>query len=278
LAKYLRIPSVFIFDEYPTPIRHKLKDKIPFRKEFLYKQVLKGISGYISISEKLAEYYNNLCIKKTFILPVITDTSRFEIKSSDCKEGTNQNKYICYMGNMELAKDNVDIIIKAFAIVSREILDIELYLYGKSQQSTKEYLNQIICDLNLQSKVKFQGQVSSDLVPRILQNATLLVSSQPETLRASGGFPTKLGEYLASGVPAIFTDVGENARYAKNNVHAYFVKPNDYKEYAEKMIFVLNNYEAARIIAENGRKLILNDYSHSTMAYKMKTFLMSFNN
>jgi len=57
LAKRINAKSIFIFDEYPVPIRHKLKNKIPIWKENLYKIVLKLIDGYISISEKLKIYF-----------------------------------------------------------------------------------------------------------------------------------------------------------------------------------------------------------------------------
>jgi hypothetical protein len=34
LAKHLKISSIFIFDEFPVPIRHKLRDRIPKIKQY----------------------------------------------------------------------------------------------------------------------------------------------------------------------------------------------------------------------------------------------------
>ena len=275
LAKLLKIKSIFIFDEYPTPIRGRLKEKIPFYKSYLYRYILKDINAYISISEKLARYFNEFCQKKTLILPVITDTSRFVFEQNQNIVTKICTDYICYMGNLELTKDNVDIIIKSFSIVQDKFPEIELHIYGSQNEDAQKYLSQLSEELGVSNKVLFKGRVSSEFVPQILMNSKVLVSSQPNSLRASGGFPTKLGEYLASGVPAIFTDVGENSKYVLNNVHAYFVEPDNHIKYAEKIIYILENYETAKKVATNGRNFILDNYSHITMGKKLKSFIES---
>ena len=277
LCKTLSIQFVFIFDEYPIPIRHKLKSKIPAWKETLYKYVLQKVDVYVSISDQLASYYTNLRIKPTFILPVITDTTKFDnlIDTAINQIPQTKNEYICYMGNMELTKDNVDLIIKAFAILVPKHSDLELHLYGRPNDQTKLFLNDIIIDLKMEEKVFFKGRVSSDDVPQILKNAKVLVSSQPKTIRASGGFPTKLGEYLMSGKPSVFSDVGENAKYAKDKIHAYFVEPLNLEAYADTLNYILNNYQEALIVAEKGKKMIVENYSHDAMGKKLALFLKS---
>lgn len=262
--------SVFIFDEFPIPIRHKLKSKIPLLKVFMFKLILKNISAYISISKNLCDYYNNICTKKTFILPVIVDISRF--KSIKIDDNNNEN-YLCYMGNMELSKDNVDCIIKAFSQISNEFNSLKLFLYGEPTIETKNTLNKIIQSLNLEDKVILKGRVKNVEVPGILRRAKILVSSQPNTVRASGGFPTKLGEYLASGTPSLFTDVGENSKYVKNGVHLFFVKPENPNDYAEKLRYMINNYDESLKVAIVGKRFIFDNYSQEAQGKKLLKFL-----
>ena len=230
IARILKSKSVFIFDEYPIPIRHKLKLKIPKWKSFLFRIILKKVDLFVSISKELAEYYNNLSIHNTFILPVIVDTSRFE--KLEIVKRPYRDEYICYMGNMELAKDDVDNIIKAFSVISLEFQRLNFYLFGGSSKETKDKLEKLIFKLGLDNRVFLKGRISGPEVAKTLQKAKVLVSSQPNTVRAKGGFPTKLGEYLASGIPALFTDVGENSKYVKNGVHLFFVKAENSFLYA----------------------------------------------
>ena len=271
ISKLISAHPIFIFDEYPTPIRHKLKNKIPKIKEYLYSKVLKYIDAYISISGELKRYYTTLCFKPTFILPVIVDVSRFtEIVVSSPKI---EDKYLCYMGNMELSKDDVDNIIKAFSLLDEKFNSIKLRLYGNPCANTKKYLEELIISLNLQDRVYLMGRVDSQQVPQILKNAYVLVSSQPNTKRAAGGFPTKLGEYLATGVPTLLTDVGENGKYVNNNHHVFFSKPDDYVAYAKRLSDILNNYDLAINIGLNGKKYILENYSHLKKGEELLKFL-----
>lgn len=272
LGHLIKAKILFIFDEYPTPIRHKLKIKIPKYKQFLYRHVLKMTDGYISISDNLKSFYNNLCPKRTFILSSITNFKHFDISESKYSIRLKE-RYICYMGNMELTKDNVDLIIKAFSLIYSKYPDLYLYLYGAPNHKTYKYLQSIIEQFKLETKILIKGQIHYNDVPSILKQALILVSSQPNTMRAFGGFPTKLAEYMATGIPVVLTDVGENSKYIKNNVHVFFVKPNDIVEYATKLEYILDNYADSLKVAQNGRKLIKDNFSAEIKGYELLTFL-----
>lgn len=176
------------------------------------------------------------------------------------------------MGNMELSKDNVDNILYAVSILRDDGYDFHLYLYGKPSVKDKKVLESIIEQKNLKDYVSF-GFVQFDDVPKILSQADILVSSQPVTVRASGGFPTKLGEYLMSGTPVLLTDVGETSHYFKNGEHLYFAKPESPIDFADKLKLIINNYETALTVASNGKRCIENFYSHSAAGMKMHNFL-----
>jgi len=272
-AKHIGAKCVFVADEYPIPIRHKLKERIPRWKEVSYGIVLKRFDAYVFISDALSNYYNRLCPKPTHIMQVITDVTRFS--GIICDNELSVRQYLCYMGNMELAKDNVDLIIKAFAKISNGYPDIDLHLYGSPSNRTYEYLSRIINSMNLSDRVFIKGRAEYGDIPQILANAHILLASQPQTMRASGGFPTKLGEYLASGKPAIVTRVGENDKYVTDMQHAYFVVPDNVESYADKIRYILNNYEIALLVANEGRKLIIDNYSQSANGYALIRFLQN---
>ena len=49
----------------------------------------------------------------------------------------------------------------------------------------------------------------------------MLVLARPDNIQAKGGFPTKLGEYLATGNPVVVTKVGEIPNYLIDGVNAF---------------------------------------------------------
>jgi len=274
-SKFIKARSIFIFDEFPIPIRHKLKSKLPRWKEFGYKIALKKIDAYVSISEKLAEYYNGIRKHKTFILPVIVDVTRFENVKKTERFIESKIEYLCYMGNMELSKDDVDNIIRAFGLISNKYPSLLLYLFGEPNFYSKEYLEDLIISLNLSTRVFLMGKADPLEVPKILINAHILVSSQPDTVRASGGFPTKLGEYLMSGKPTVLSNVGENSKYFRDNTHLFLVEAGSPTIYAKKLEYIMNNYEKSLEVADNGKQFVMKKYSHSIQGKRFLDFLKS---
>lgn len=177
------------------------------------------------------------------------------------------------MGNMELAKDNVDNIIVAFSKISDKYRDINFFLYGAPSQADKQYLEKVIEQNNLKERVFIKNRVNFEEVPQIVKNAYILVSSQPNTKRAEGGFPTKLGEYMATGVPTLLTDVGEITQYVQDGIHVHIVPPENPLLYAEKLEFIINNYEHCKKVAENAQKYLEENFDYLAVAKKLKEFL-----
>lgn len=256
-AKLIGIRPVFITDEYPMPIRVHLHNDIPKWKKVLYKHILKCEDSLIFMTDKLNTFFNSELKKPYHILPTITDTSRF-----DKEQEPVDKKYLCYMGNMELSKDNVDNIIRAFAFVSDKYRDIDFYLYGAPSSKDEAIIKRVIKECKMQDRVFIKGRVSATEVPAILKNAYLLVSSQPNTRRAEGGFPTKLGEYMATGVPAILTDVGEISQYVKDGIHVHIAPPESPELYAKKLDWILSNYHEALNIAAEAKRYLYNTFDY----------------
>lgn len=274
IKKIIRCRLLFIFDEYPIPIRKFLKSRLPKWKIQMYQQVLKKYNGYIAMTQNLLNFYQAICNKPGTIVSTIIDTDRFTAPSNHSNINKTTPTFpikITYLGNMELSKDNVDNIIQAFAL-SKYKEKCKLYLYGTPTPKDKEMLLSIINQNHLTDKVVFD-YVDFKNVATVLKSSHILVSSQPDTVRASGGFPTKLGEYLASGTPVLLTDVGEIGKYFKHNEHLFLSKPNDPIDYANKLDYIIDNYDFAKSIAENGRKEIEQNYSHIIAGLTIHNFI-----
>lgn len=270
LCRINNIKSIFIFDEFPYPIRGKLKTDIPYLKKKAYGGVLKLFDGYISMTQTLLDFYQQICYRPGLIITTITDLTRFV---HSVKENTEPKEplSIVYMGNMELSKDNVDNIVRSLPYVLEEF-KVHLYLYGRPSKKDLNFLEGLISDLSLNAYVSFHYAASTE-VSTILSSADILVSSQPDTKRAMGGFPTKLGEYLMSGTPVLLTNVGETSKYFLDGKDMYFAMPDSPIDFADKIIYIKNNYSKALEVSESGKNKIVTLYSHTKAGIDISNFI-----
>lgn len=177
------------------------------------------------------------------------------------------------MGNMMLAKDNVDNIIRAFKRVCDDFSDVDLYLYGTPNDKDKSVVEGVIAELGLGNRVFIKGRIDYNLVPQTLANAEILVTSQPVTKRAAGGFPTKLAEYMMSHTPAIVTNVGEIHCYVQDNNTVYLVDPCDDVAYAEKMRYILSHPQEAKEVAGRAYDYAIANFGSKEVTKKLIDFL-----
>lgn len=270
LLDRFRFKKIFVADEFPIPIRGEMKERVPEDLLQEYRKLHLNFNGRILMTEALKSFYNsNIDIKPTFILNTIVDAARFQrkmVRNSDVE-------IICYMGNMDLTKDNVDNIISAFSLIDYKHHQLQLHLYGEPTAKDRGILESQINKLNLEQYVHLKGRVSYDQVPEILMKSHILVNSQPNTLRAKGGFPTKLGEYLLTGIPSVFTDSGDIASYVIDGTHANLVSPERPDLYAEKLAFVLENYSLSERIAGTGRDFVLEKFNSKNQTKLLLDFL-----
>lgn len=247
MTHFLGIKNAFVCDEFPDAIR-KMKKNVPKCQLFLYKLAFLFIDCRILMTDALQKFYDTqVCKKPTYILSSIVDTEKFKV----VQKTLPKRRYMCYMGSLILVKDNVDNIINAFSLVANKYSDIDFHIYGPTSNLDYQILKSLVSDLELENRVIFKGWVNFSEVPQILADATILVTSQPDTKRAEGGFPTKMGEYMMSHTPMIVTDVGEITKYVKDQQTAFVVKPSNPYEYAKKISFILENPRLASEVAQN---------------------------
>ena len=271
MLKCIGIKLVTIADEYPRPIRDKMKSSVPKAKLMVYKWLNRWVDYRILMTEYLQVFYDTkVCPKPTLILSTIVDTERFENLNV---LPTSNEEYLCYMGNMALSKDNVDNIVRAFALIHDKFPSLQLHLYGAPNSKDRRKLTDLIEELNLKEKVLLKGKARYNEVPYILANAKVLVTSQPVTKRAEGGFPTKLGEYFLSGKPTILTNVGEIKKYVVNGENGFLVEPDNPQAYADTISHVLSFYNEGLEIAKTAKAYILDNFSSHKAAVEILKFL-----
>ena len=251
--RLLKIRSLIESSEYPEIfLNGKFTGNMLY---FLYKNIFlknRFIDGMILMTFNLELYYRNITLRKvpSVVIPMSVDLERFD----KIDESENESeKYIAYCGTLDNSKDGVGILIRSFASISEKHQDVRLMIIGgSSDRSQLEYYKSMAEELKVKNKIVFTGMVNRDDIPKILKVAIALVLSRPSSHQAQGGFPTKLGEYLASSRPVVVTNVGEISRYLENGVSAYIAEPDSFKDFSDKLNECLSDRTESAKIGLNG--------------------------
>lgn len=258
--------AVFIFDEYPVPIREKGENKLPDDKKEWFDRILPCYDGYISINKILSDFYNAIVVKPTLEFSMVVDTKRFLGCCSSRKD------WLTYMGQILWDKDNILNIIDAFNLIKDDFPAMTFHIFGKGDQHSIIKIKNRITAYGLNDRVIIEGFAEDEKVPEIMMTSKIMVSSQPNNKRVEGVLSTKLAEYIASGTPTVMCDVGANRDYVTDE-DCFFVTPDNPDEYALILRRILNDYPQALAIARHGVESINQKYSMTIQGKKLSDFL-----
>ncbi len=236
--------------------------------------VLDHIDYFVVITNTLIEYYRKLTKNKGakfFHLPMIVDLKRFQNTRYSL---SYKNPYIAFTGTYTNLKDGVDILIKSFGKIASTYPDYHLYLAGFYHPDIK-IQKKIIAELGLEDRITYLGVLDKNKIPVFICNADLLVLSRPDSYQAQGGFPTKLGEYLATSKPVCVTKVGEIPNYLEDNVSAYMAEPGNIDSFADAMNRALVDKKHSVQVGLYGRKVAEKCFNNELEIERFLEFLES---
>ena len=217
-----------------------------------YYSLCSGVDRLFVITNALKRHFASHGVPpdKIRIVNMHVDLSRFE--------GIRQNRskpVISFCGSIwDNAKDGPDVLIRAFAKVVRNHPEARLCLAGSISEAVNSNLK-LIDNLGIRDKVILPGFVSSDNIPQLLSDSSILVLPRPESSQATYGFPSKLGEYLASGNPVIASGIGELPLFLTDKKSVIFTVPSDADDLAGKITWALEHSGEADGIGLNGRRV-----------------------
>ena len=246
--------------------RKKLSSRV---KEKIKLYLARRATGMFVISKALADYFTSKGVQHIAIINMFVDSKRFENVKTDTEE-----KYIAYCGTISPFKDGVDCLIKAFALFSSSHPNYKLKLIGRFESDEAEKtLKGLVVSLNLVNSVEFTGMVKPAKMPQLLCGARMLTLARPDNEQARYGFPTKLGEYLATRKPVVVTCVGEIGLFLKDGVNCRMANPDDEIDFADKMSWVADHYDVALKLGEKGKELTKQEFSSLEQSKKALAFM-----
>lgn len=250
-------------------LQRKLGDA---KQNYFEQYYVHTLDGFVLMTKTLMQHYEKFSLPNTKLLhlPMTVDLERFD-KSQPILEGFEQ-PYIAFVGVMNDAKDGVNILIESFANIHNQFPQYKVYLVGAWNYDTPNH-QKLIADYNLQNKFFWKGEFPREKIPQIIKNANLLVLPRPDSKQAQGGFPTKLGEYLATSNPVCATTVGEIPNYLTDGQSVFFAEPGSIDSFANAMQKALNNQDAAKLIGKNGCEVAKTSFNKDIQSAILYNFL-----
>jgi glycosyltransferase involved in cell wall biosynthesis len=235
----------------------------------LLTKILPATDLLIVMTRHLLEYYRQFAdpVKTKFLhMPMTVDMKRFNLKREPLE------RYIAYCGSSSFVKDGVDILIKSFSKISNKYPDVRLKIAAFMEADGNKMLT-LIKELHFQSKVEYVGELKRDEIPDFIINAELLLLPRPNSKQAQGGFPTKLGEYLATGNPVCSTNVGEISDYLTDNESVFFAEPGSVDSFAHAMDRALSDPVVAHEVGLSGKRVAELVFSMEVQAKRLFSFI-----
>lgn len=254
------------------PLRLHQKNVLKRRQGLIKLYIESRLSDVIfCISQYLVNLYleKGIAQDKLFLVPSTVDPTRF-VKT---EKKPLPYPYIGYFGGLTFDRDNVDALIRAFDRIRIRYPDLHLVLGGFCSEPERRQIEDLIQNLELNSKVVLLRYLSRDEIIRYIVHAKILVLVRSIGIASQASFPSKLTEYLATAVPVVSVSVGEIPNYLIDGVNSFLVEPENYDELFQKLNFALANYEEALEIGKKGEELTATTFNYNYQAKRIIQFI-----
>jgi phosphatidylinositol alpha-1,6-mannosyltransferase len=165
------------------------------------------------------------------------------------------------------------VVLRALRQVSERIPGVIYEIVGTGPE--RERLEQLTRELQLESRVRFHGQVSEDEKRRFLNECDLFVLPCRATPTDFEGFGLVFLEAMQYGKPVIGGLSGGVPEVIRDGETGLLVQPDDPDELARAIVSILESRVKARELGENGRRNVREKYQWDRIA---KTYLAEMKN
>ena len=257
LLRSLRIPWVVEMNELPWTLRSDCN------LTEARASPLSGAAGAVCISAFLERWARDWSVQHLRPLelrriPIVVDMAEFPESRPACSDPPRvlYAAAIGYVGELEM-------VLGAMDIVWRCRPDSELIITGWSEgePGAQDQLARIGAVAEPGNVVLAGKLPRSDLL-ELYQASAALLAPLTDTPRSHARFPTKIGEYLASGRPVVTTNIGEAGRLFADGASAYVAERADCESFARAILRALDDSTDPSARAQRGRRL-----AHECLAY-----------
>ncbi|RXK48271.1 glycosyltransferase family 4 protein [Aquirufa rosea] len=229
--------------------------------KWLMKFMINKFDSYICLSEAFVLKFK---LKNALILPGIVNSEIGFFEKLIHKKENNYFKIVFAGG---LNKNNgVDILLKAISAINLD--NLRFHILGKG-----ELINDVILASKNDNRIIYEGVKHSNNLLETLISSDLLINPRPIKLDSSRySFPSKLLEYMSTGVPILTTKLESIPPYFYDCL--YFTRDDSAAALSTGIINFYNLPEYKRkIMGENAKEKAIKHYGEGAVGSKIHSLL-----
>jgi glycosyltransferase involved in cell wall biosynthesis len=266
-ARTARLPIVMELNERPWSLaddRGRLERMVT---------PLFGVQGAVCISDLLLQWATSETRRtgtpwRLLLIPILVDVT--EQRESDYPSG---DPSLVFAASADY-RETIEFILDAMTHVWERHPGCRLQITGVEPDSRRAgWLGARRRRGDLDSRVELLGHLPRPELLELYAQAHGLLIPLFDDVRSTARFPTKIGEYLASGRPIVSTAVGEMPRYFQDGVTAFMCSPGDPAGYGERIADLLSDPGLAAAVGHAGRELCRQTFDYRIHGPALQTLM-----
>ena len=260
-ANHAGVPALVELTEFPDVVVPRRLGRRAYLRALEYE--IGKMDGAFVISSALHAWVLSKAPRlPVFELPMIVDLGRFPTARQGRPErrGPTEPFVVGYAGSLKPTKDGLDIMLEAMTLLPTNSQRPPVHLRVWGDGIDRAALEDLVRLWGLADRVSFNGLIPASEIPAALMSVDCLVLPRPTSRQAAGGFPTKLGEYLATGSPVVATVTGDIAAKI-GPTEAFLVQPDDARLLADAVTWVVDHPTEAAEVGRAGRLAAEREFS-----------------
>jgi glycosyltransferase involved in cell wall biosynthesis len=226
--------------------------------------------GVIAITHHIAGKYQRMG-QRTLIVPSLLGPLR---DTASVQSNKNEHFKILYAGQCK-EEDGFDMLCDAIRELRQMGCPAFLEIVGTDGKSGLPAVKRKECEADpwLASVVRFNGRLSDENYVRMLRSVDCLVIPRPPSITTLASFPTRLPEFLVTGLPVVTGDTGDILKYLENGKEIEVVVGGSIPLMVEAFIRLWEDPVRATQIGAAGRNRALEVFDYSLHGRRAKAFL-----
>lgn len=200
----------------------------PLRGRFI-RDAVRGAGRVVCVSESLRKFAVSLGAEpsRTRTVPNGIDTKIFyprDREESRRKHAIPEGVKVILSAGALIERKGHHRIIEALKDLESEGVHAQLLIAGSAGREGRfeERIREVVSQLQMESKVRFLGQVAPAVLPELMSAADLLCLASSRE-----GWPNVVHEAMGCGAPIVATDVGGVADVVPSESYGYVIPFND---------------------------------------------------
>jgi glycosyltransferase involved in cell wall biosynthesis len=192
---------------------------------------------------------------------------RLRITPGNIKYKKGRKYLVGYVGVIG-EQEGLDLLLASAKIITDKTKDVQFAIVGGGTDLEK--IRKLSVDMGLSDYVTFYGRVSDEILVDILNTADVCVNPDKPTEMNNLSTMNKIMEYMAIKKPIVQFDLKEG-RFTAQNASLY-AENNNVNDFAEKILWLLNNDKERIKMGEFGYQRVINKLSWEHESKKLIEF------